>query len=94
MAHQIEYLPNKSFDYTINISSLHEMTRLQIKKYIKQIDRVTKGYFYQKQWRKSRVSDNNYIREDEYPIPKKWKTIYHRRHPVQEWFFEALYQVR
>lgn len=93
MAHQIEYLPSKTFDYAINISSLHEMTRPQIKKYIGQIDRITKGYFYQKQWRKSRVSDNNHIKEDEYPIPKKWKTIYHRKHPVQSWFFEALYKI-
>ena len=94
MAHDIEHLPDKEFDYVINISSLHEMSRPQIKNYIKQINRLGKGYFYQKQWRKSRVKDNDYIKENEYPIPKKWKTIYHRNHPVQKWFFEALYQIK
>lgn len=94
MAHQIEFLPKRIFDQVINVSSLHEMKRVQIKNYIKQINRLCKGYFYQKQWRKSRVKDNNYIRENEYPIPKKWKTLYHRKHPIQNWFFEALYKVR
>ncbi len=94
MAHQIELLPKGVFDYIINVSSLHEMTRPQIKNYLRQIDRLSRGYFYQKQWRKSRIKDNNYIKEDEYPIPKKWKTIYHRKHPIQSWFFEALYKMR
>lgn len=94
MAHQIELLPNKSFNQVINISSLHEMKRSQIKNYIKQIDRLCNGYFYQKQWRESRVSDNDYIKENEYPIPKKWKTIFHRKHPIQSWFFEALYRIQ
>lgn len=93
MAHQIESLPDKSFDYIINVSSLHEMTRPQIHYYFEQIDRLGKKYFYQKQWRKSRVKDNNYIKENEYPVPKKWKTIYHRRHQIQSWFFEALYKI-
>ena len=93
MAHQIEYLPDKYFDLTITVSSLHEMTLEQINNYIKHIDRLTHGYFYTKQWRRSRVRDNFYIKENEYAIPKKWQEIFKHRHPIQSMFFEALYKM-
>lgn len=93
MAHQIEYLPDKYFDLMITVSSLHEMTLEQINNYIKHIDRLTHGYFYTKQWRRSRIKDNSYIRENEYPIPKNWRIVYKKRHPIQTMFFEALYRI-
>ena len=93
MPHQIELLPNKCFDLFINISSLHEMSLVQIKNYLNQIDRLNKQYVYTKQWLKSRTSDNNYITMNQYPIPKKWKVIYQHRHQIQNMLFEALYQL-
>lgn len=95
LPHQMELLPKKYFDLFINISSLHEMARAQIKNYIKQINRLCKGYFYTKQWRKSRIQDNQFIKRNEYPIPRSWKTIYSRnRHPIQSMFFDALYKIK
>ncbi len=95
MPHQVDLLPNKYFDLFINISSLHEMTREQIRNYLKHVNRLCKGYFYTKQWRRSRVQDNQFIREDEYPIPRSWKVIRRRsRHPIQNMFFDALYKIR
>lgn len=93
LPHQLEMIPEKYFDLIINISSLHEMTLPQIKHYFFLIDRVGSGYFYTKQWRKSRVKDNQFITEKEYPIPAHWRTIFHRTHPVQSLFFEALYKI-
>lgn len=94
MPHQIELLPKKYFDLLINISSLHEMTRVQIKNYINQIDRLCRGYFYTKQWRKSWTADNNFIKEKEYPIPKKWKILLRRKkHPIQGMFFDTVYKI-
>ncbi|MDO8660124.1 MAG: putative sugar O-methyltransferase [Candidatus Parcubacteria bacterium] len=93
MPHQIEYLPDKYFNLMISISTLHEMTREQIKNYILQINRMTAGYFYNKQWRKSYAKDNSHIKEKEYPIPKNWITIYQNRHSIQRLFFEALYKI-
>ncbi len=95
MAHQIELLPPKQFDLFINISSLHEMTQEQITTFLHQIDRTTKGDFYTKQWRQSRAGQaNNFVlREGEYPIPKTWQEIWHRHHPIQRMFFDALYKV-
>lgn len=95
MPHQIELLPKKYFDLFINISSLHEMRRDQIKNYIKQVDKLTSGLFYIKEWRKSRTKDNLFIKQSEYPIPKKWKTLFiHNRHPIQKMFFDALYRIK
>ncbi len=95
MPQQMEYLPDKSFDLFLNISSLHEMTRPQIDNYLRQIDRLTRGMFYTKQWRKSRTTDNSNIKRNEYPIPNVWKLLkLHKRHPIQRMFFDALYQVK
>ena len=91
-AHQIEMLPAKSIDLFINISSLHEMTFPQIDNYLRQVDRVCRGRFYSKQWRVSEAKVNGVVmREFDYPIPAAWKRLYHRRHPIQSLFFEALY---
>lgn len=95
MADQIKLIPKKCFDLVINISSLHEMRKPQIKYYIGQINRICKGYFYTKQWIRSRVSDNNYIKRNQYPIPKSWKLINSRLpHPIQSWFFDDLYSIK
>lgn len=93
MAHQIRYLPKKYFDLTISISTLHEMARKQIQNYIEQINRITYGHFYNKQWRRSYAKDNNYIKQEEYPTPENWLPIYQRCHPIQRLFFEALYKI-
>ena len=93
-AHQIELLPAKQFDRILNISSLHEMTMEQITNYLQQIDRICRGKFYTKQWKVSRAKTNGFvIMENEYPIPVSWRCLYHRQHPIQRMFFEALYSI-
>jgi len=92
-AQQIELLPPDQFDLFVNISSLHEMTREQIANYLKQIDRLCRGNFYSKQWLVSRAYDNGFtIKDSEYPIPSNWQVVFHRQHPIQRMFFEALYR--
>lgn len=94
LPHQLKLLPKNSFNVAISISSLHEMTHSQINFYMKEINRLTEGYFYSKQWKKSRARDNSYIKQSEYPIPKNWKVIYNHTHPIQRMFFEALYVLK
>ena len=94
MANQIHLLPKNYVDLIVNISSLHEMRRPQIKNYLQEIERITKSFFYTKQWIRSRVSDNQFIRKENYPIPKSWKVINSRSpHPIQSWFFDVLYRI-
>lgn len=95
MPHQMKLLPKKEFDIFITISSLHEMRKDQILNYIKEIGRLTKGYFYSKQWMRSHTKDNRNIKESEYPIPKKWtKVLWNSPHPIQRSFFDVLYKIR
>ncbi len=94
LPHQAELLPDRSIDCFINISQLHEMSRPQVERYFAVMDRICRGRVYTKQWLVSRTPVNDIIfRDDDYPVPARWRTLYHRRHPVQRMFFEALYEV-
>jgi putative sugar O-methyltransferase len=94
LPHQASLLPARSVDIFINISSLHEMTRDQVTHYFKLMDTLCRGKVYVKQWRRSRTPVNGVtFSEYDYPIPPTWRTRFHRRHPIQRWFFEALYDV-
>lgn len=93
MPNQLELLPDGYVDLSYNISSLHEMRLDQIDYYFQQFNRLTKQYFYTKQMKVSRIPyDNITIKDNEYPVPKKWSLIFHRECKVQSYFFEALYQ--
>lgn len=95
LPHQIELLPKKSIDMIININSFQEMTLEQIKSYFKQIDRLTNGIFYTKQWKQQHNKvDNIKINENEYPVYKSWVKLFHREARVQSKFYEAAYQVK
>jgi putative sugar O-methyltransferase len=88
MNDQIEMLPAKSVDISICISNLHEMTRDQIAHYFKQIDRMTAGIFYTKQWMRSIAKENGFtIARADYPVPPHWVATFNARHPIQSWFF-------
>jgi len=92
LPHQLEALPDKTFDLFLNISSLHEMRMDQIHAYFRLIDRLTRGFFYTKQWQVSRIPyEDIIITQDDYPVPKRWKRLYHRPAEVQTAFFEAMY---
>jgi putative sugar O-methyltransferase len=94
LPHQAAILPEKSVDLFINISSLHEMQMSQIKEYFNLIDKLTKGYFYSKQWLVSENPiDEIVITKNDYPVPRNWQELYSRRAKVQEQFFEAMYRI-
>ncbi|MCR4298184.1 MAG: putative sugar O-methyltransferase, partial [Gallionella sp.] len=91
---QLELLPEKHFGLFINISSLGEMRFDQIGNYFSQIERLTHGYFYTKQWVTSvNLDDNIVIRQGDYPVAPQWEKVYERPALVQERFFEALYRI-
>jgi len=95
LPHQAEMLPAKSADLFINLSSLHEMKIDQIHAYFKLIDKLTKDFFYSKQWWVSHnPADGLTITPKEYPVPQNWKQLYLRSAKVQTYFFEAMYAIR
>jgi putative sugar O-methyltransferase len=94
LPHQADLLPPKIVDLFLNISSLHEMKLEQIAHYLGLIDRLTKGFFYSKQWQESiNAQDDLKVRIEDYPIPAHWKTLYVRQAKVHVQFFEAMYQL-
>jgi putative sugar O-methyltransferase len=93
-AHQIRLLPDAFAKLFVNVSSLHEMTLEQIRFYFSEVDRLTVGRFYSKQWRRSRATQNGFrIGEREYPVLPRWSPVFHERHPLQRMFFHALYDI-
>ena len=91
---QLELLPEQSIDLFINISSLHEMRMDQIRYYFSEIDRLTRRYFYFKQWKETTIPfENERVTEADYPIPEYWRLINRQQCKVQTYFFEALYEI-
>ena len=91
---QLELLPNKSVDLFVNISSLHEMRMDQVRYYFEQIERLTRKYFYFKQWKETTVPfENETITEADYPIGSDWTLLNRQQCKVQAKFFEALYEL-
>jgi putative sugar O-methyltransferase len=92
LPNQLELLPDKGVDLFINISSLHEMRRDQINFYLDQINRLTRHYFYCKQWKESvNAADSIVVKEADYPFPASWKRLYRRDGLAQNRFFETLF---
>lgn len=91
---QVRLLPTPQFNLFINVSSLHEMTMLQIQNYFNIIGEYTKGYFYTKQWLRSiNRADKIVVGYNDYPKPKSWEEIYFRKCKVQSLFFEQMYKI-
>jgi len=94
LPHQIELIPDKSIHLFVNVNSFQEMTFKQIETYFSQIDRLTKGVFYTKQWKQQdNQIDNIKINEHEYPVHDSWEELFHREAQIQSRFFEAAYKI-
>ena len=67
----------------------------QIRYYFKVIEKMTRKYFYTKQWKKTKniYKNNVIIRQSDYPVNKNWRQIYARECKVQNLFFEELYDL-
>lgn len=95
LPHQLELLPDRRFDLSLNISSFGEMQPDQIRTYLEELERLTNGHFYMKQWKVSQNAfDHLALTEEDYPVSRNWSRVYSRTCRVQESFFEALYQAK
>ncbi len=93
LPHQLELMPDRRYDLSMNISSFGEMQQEQIASYFRTLERVTAGHFYMKQWKVAQNDfDNLALTEENYPVGRNWKKIYSRQCAVQTAFFEALYR--
>jgi putative sugar O-methyltransferase len=94
LPYQLHFLDDRRFDLTINISSFGEMQAQMVDRYFDEVDRLTQGVFYTKQWK---VSKNPFdaidVTEQDYPVKESWRRIFQRDARVQAEFFEAAYRI-
>ena len=94
LPHQFQKLPSNYVDHCFSISSFGEMTQSQIARYFDEIDRVTHGTFFTKQWQVSlNPFDKLELEKSDYPIKSGWREVYQRPCAIQTAFFEALYRI-
>jgi putative sugar O-methyltransferase len=94
LPHQLRLLPDRRFDLTLNISSFGEMQPQMIAQYFDEVDRLTRGVFYTKQWKISKNPfDGIDVTKEDYPVKGRWQLLYQRDARVQTEFFEAAYRI-
>jgi hypothetical protein len=92
---QLEKLPDDYADLILTVSTLHEMRADQIAHYLRLVDRLCRGVFYTKQWRKFYNDlDEVTASKETYPIPARWRALFDRSAIAPRSFFEALYLCR
>jgi hypothetical protein len=90
-----EDLSAGSIDLALSISSLQEMTHEQVERYLELLDRIAEnGVVFLKQWiRWKNPVDDIELEFDDYPIPRRWRTVLRERAPVQTNFAQAAWSV-
>ena len=91
---QLEKFPENYFGLFINVCSLMEMRVDTINYFFRQIDRVTRGFFYTKQWLvQNNREDNVVIERDDYPVPSTWKRRMEGIDPINQRLFEEVWEI-
>jgi hypothetical protein len=83
------------FDLALSISSLHEMTPGEVKRYLDLFGHVALGgTVFLKQWAEWHNPDDDVVvRFDDYPVPPTWQLRLRERSAVQTGFVHAAWAV-
>lgn len=93
-AHQIKFIPSEYFDLSINILSIMEMSRRSQTFYHNEIARVTRGYFYSKQYLRQENNDDIQVTtRDSYSYPGEFSLIDFRLDPAFSRVYQELWRV-
>lgn len=91
---QLEKFPEIYFHLFINVCSLMEMRVDTINYFFREIDRVTNGFFYTKQWLvQNNRQDNVVIKREDYPIPPSWTRLAEGIDPINQRLFEEVWSI-
>jgi len=91
---QLEKFPENYFNLFINVCSLMEMRVDSINYFFRQIERVTRGHFYTKQWlRQNNRQDGIVIEKQDYPVPAVWKNRLDSIDPINRRLFQQVWEV-
>ena len=90
---QLALLPGGSVDVFININSLMEMRRDQIEHFLRQISRVSAGYFFCKQWIDWTNSiDDIRTRQDDFDMGNGWRQLSVQKDEIYQDFFTSVWR--
>lgn len=91
---QLEKFPEIYFNLFINVCSLMEMRMDTINYFFREIDRVTSGFFYTKQWlAQNNKQDNIVVEREDYPVPPSWKLRSEGIDPINKRLFEEIWEI-
>jgi putative sugar O-methyltransferase len=91
---QLELFPANYFKLFINVCSLMEMREDSIDHFFREIDRVTQGYFYTKQWLlQNNRQDGIVIEKSDYPVPAAWVNRLDSIDPINKRLFQQVWEV-
>jgi putative sugar O-methyltransferase len=92
---QIEKFPDQYFDVSLSISTLPEMRPEQVKMYLKELQRITAGHIFLKQWRSwKNPLDGTDLSASDYEFSDRWKLTLDRTDPVIPDFFNRVWSTR
>ena len=90
---QLQFMPNKTFDLSIAIDCLHEMSKNQVKEYFNEFDRLSSNIFFKCQNIQLAIFEKNKFTINNYPIKKNWSKIVHEECFIPNGYFDAIYKI-
>lgn len=91
-ANQLEMLPDQTLDLFVNMNSLMEMRRDQIRNFLHQIDRVTRRGFLSRQWQKwTNPIDMQLVEKDDFVIGQNWNLVLDAIDDIHPGFFNQVW---
>jgi putative sugar O-methyltransferase len=92
---QMAMFPDGTFDVTVSISTLPEMSPAQISNYLAELSRLSHGTIYLKQWRQwFNDKDNFEFTYDRLVLPANWELRHDGQDIVQPLFQERIWTRR
>ena len=90
---QLRKFPDRYFDVMASISTLPEMRRDQVDIYLAELQRLSRGYIFLKQFKSwKNPSDGGELNIDNYRFNSNWSLVFDRTDPVIPDFFNRVWQ--
>jgi SAM-dependent methyltransferase len=90
LPHELDAMPDHSFDLVINISSFDEMPQAVQNRYLQRIDRLCRGHLYVSGYH---CHGGERIGLDDLPYPQDWKLLLDHRHEVFPVWCEKVFAI-
>jgi len=90
LPHQLDTMPDRSFDLVINVSSFDEMPPAVQNHYLQRIDRLCRGHLYLSGYHRHL---GEHVGLDDLPYPENWTKLLDRRHEIFPLWVEKVFAI-